>query len=67
MFQDKVLEELIPIRGIEHKINFILRVVVPNKLAYRVNSTENKEVQRQMEKGYIQESLNPYSIPVLIR
>ena len=40
VFQDKVPEVLPPIRGIEHKIDFILGVVVPNKPAYRVNPTE---------------------------
>ena len=63
MFQDK---EILPIRGIEHKIDFIPRAVIPNKPAYRVNPTKTKEIQRQLEKlmeeGYIRESLSPCSI-----
>ena len=67
MFQDK---EIPPIRGIEHKIEFIPRTVIPNKSAYRVNPIETKEFQRQvkelMEKGYIRESLSPCSIRDLL-
>ena len=54
MFQDK---EIPPIRGTEHNIDFIPRTVIPYKPAYRVNPTETKEIQRQveelMEKGYV--------------
>ena len=57
-------------RGIERKIDFILRAVVPKKPAYRVNSTETKEIQRQVEKliekSYLRESLSPCSVSVLL-
>ena len=63
-------ERTTSLRNIEHKIDFILGVVIPNKLAYRVNLTEIKEVQRKvkelMEKGYLQESLSPCSVLVLL-
>ncbi|KAG8490989.1 hypothetical protein CXB51_014158 [Gossypium anomalum] len=43
---------------------------MPNRPAYRPNSEETKELQRQvnelMEKGYIRESLSPCAIPVLL-
>ena len=70
VFQDEVPKGLPPISGIEHKIDFIPGVVIPNRPAYRANSTETKEIQRQveeiMEKGYIGESWCPCSVPVLL-
>ncbi|XP_022925325.1 uncharacterized protein LOC111432615 [Cucurbita moschata] len=70
VFQDEVPKGLPPIRGIEHKINFILGAVIRNRLAYRANPTETKEIQRKveelMEKGYIRESLSPCSVPILL-
>ena len=63
MFQDI---EIPPIRGTKHKIDFIPRTIIPYQPAYRVNPTETKESQRQveelMEKGYVPESLSPRSI-----
>ena len=57
MFQDQVPKELPPIRGTEHQVDFIPDSVISNKPAYRVNPTDTKETQRQveelMEKGYI--------------
>ena len=48
----------------------VSRIVIPYKLAYRVNPTETKEIQRQveelMEKGYVPESLSPCSIRDLL-
>ena len=70
VFQDEVPKELPPIKGIEHKIDFIPGAVIPNKPAYRANPTETQEIRRQveelMEKGYIRESLSPYSIRDLL-
>ena len=67
MFQDRKIS---PIRGTEHKIDFIPRTVIPYKPAYRVNPTETKEIQRKveelMEKGYIRESLSSCSIRDLL-
>lgn len=44
--------------------------VIPNRLAYRSNSEETKEIQRQVEdlmsKGHIRESMSPCAVPVLI-
>src|SRR5438105_11470901 len=56
--------------GIEHKIDLIPGASLPNRAAYRANSEEAKEIQRQvqdlLERGYIHESLSPCSIPVLL-
>ena len=70
VFQDEVLKGLSLIRGIEHRINFIPRDVIPNRSAYRFNPTKTNEIQRQveelMEKGYLQESLSPCFVSVLL-
>ena len=42
---------------------------ISNRLAYRSNSEETKELQKQvgelMEKGYVRESLSPCAVPVI--
>ena len=59
-----------PIRGIEHQIDFVLGVTIPNKPAYRSNSEETKELERQVEellaKGHVRESMSPCVVPVLL-
>ena len=69
-FEDMFQDEIPLIRGTEHKIDFFPRTVIPYKPAYRVNPTETKEIQRQveelMEKGYVRESLSPCSIRDLL-
>jgi hypothetical protein len=51
-FEDVLPEEvphgLPPIRGIEHQIDFIPGVSIPNRPAYRSNPEETKELQRQV-------------------
>ena len=58
-----------PNRGIEHHIDLIPRVTIPNRPAYRCNPEETKEIQKQvgelLEKGYVRESMSPCVIPVL--
>ena len=42
---------------------------IPNRLAYRSNPEETKELQRQVDelmKGYIRESVSPCAVPVLL-
>ena len=73
-FRDVVVEEmpagLPPIRGIEHQIDLVPGVSLPNRPAYRANPDETKELQRQVEellaKGYIRESMSPLAVPVLL-
>ena len=61
VFLEKMPNELPPIKGIEHQIDFVLRAAIPNRLAYRSNPEETKEFQRQVEdlvsKGYVRESM----------
>jgi hypothetical protein len=73
-FDDILLEEvphgLPPIWGIEHQIDFIPGVSIPNRPAYRSNPEEIKEHQRQvgelLEKGYVRESMSPCAVPILL-
>jgi hypothetical protein len=62
--------ELPPIRGIEHQIDFVPGAAIPNRPAYRSNPEETKELQRQVEdlmsKGYVRESMSPCAVPVLL-
>jgi hypothetical protein len=70
VFPEKMLSGLPPIRDIEHQIDFIPGAVIPNRSAYRSNSEETKELQRQvgdlMSKGYVRENMSPCTVPVLL-
>jgi len=59
-----------PLRGIEHQIDLILGVSLPNKPTYGSNPEEIKEIQRQveslMEKGWVKEILSPCAMPVIL-
>ena len=70
MFPNDVPSGLPPIRGIEHQIFFVPDATIPNRLAYRSNPKETKELQRQVEelltKGHVRESMSPYAVPVLL-
>uniref|UniRef100_A0A2N9IK70 CCHC-type domain-containing protein n=1 Tax=Fagus sylvatica TaxID=28930 RepID=A0A2N9IK70_FAGSY len=70
VFPKEMPNELPPIRGIEHQIDFVPGVAIPNRPAYRSNPEETKELQRQvkdlMSKGYVRESMSPCAVPVLL-
>jgi hypothetical protein len=70
VFPKEMPNGLPPIGGIEHQIDFVPGAVIPNRLAYRSNPEETKEIQRQVEylisKGYMRESMSPYAVPVLL-
>ena len=70
VFLEEIPNELPPIRGIEHQIDFVPGAAIPNRPAYRSNPEETKELQRQVEdfmsKGYVIESMSPCAIPVLL-
>jgi hypothetical protein len=59
-----------PMWGIEHQIDLVPRVTLPNRPAYRTNPEEIKEIQRQvqalLDKGYVCESLSPCAVPVIL-
>ena len=70
VFLDDIPSGLPLIKGIEHQIDLVPRASIPNRSAYRSNPEETKELQRQVEKlmskGYIQESMSPCAVPVLL-
>ena len=74
MFGDVFLKDpphgLAPLRWIEHQIDLMPGASLPNKPAYRSNSEETKEIQRQveslMEKGWVRESLSPCAMPLIL-
>ncbi|XP_031276789.1 uncharacterized protein LOC116135233 [Pistacia vera] len=70
LFPEEIPHGLPHLRGIEHQIDFILGSAIPNRPAYRANPEEMKEIQRQvdelLQKGFVRESLSPYSVPVLL-
>ncbi|XP_014496254.1 uncharacterized protein LOC106757910 [Vigna radiata var. radiata] len=70
LFSKEVLSGLPPLRGIEHQIDLIPRASLPNRPAYRTNPIETKEMEKQvhdlLEKGWIQKSLSPCAVPVLL-
>ena len=45
---DELPNSLPPIRSIIHHIDLIPRVSLPNKVAYRLTSQENEEVNKQV-------------------
>lgn len=49
VFPNEVPDGLPPIRRIEHQIDFIPRATIPNKLAYRSNLEETKELQKHVK------------------
>nr|KYP72131.1 Transposon Ty3-I Gag-Pol polyprotein [Cajanus cajan] len=59
-----------PFRGIEHKIDFVPGASLPNRPAYRTNPQETKEIENQvqelLDKGWVQKSLSPCVVPVLL-
>ena len=46
VFPEEMPNELPPIRGIEHKIDFIPGASIPNRPAYRSNPTEENEIHK---------------------
>ena len=59
MMSDILLDGLPPVRGIEHRIDFIPGASLPNRAAYRASPTECQELQRKVEellaKGFVRE------------
>jgi hypothetical protein len=70
VFPAEVPSGLPHLRGIEHKIDLILQATLPNRVAYRTNSEEAKEIQWQIQElldhKYVRESLSPCAIPVIL-
>ncbi|GJS32473.1 transposon ty3-I gag-pol polyprotein [Tanacetum coccineum] len=73
-FTDVIPEEMPPVlppmKDIQHGIDFIPGVSIPNKEAYKMSPKEHEELQRQVEelmaKGYLKESKSPCVVPALL-
>jgi hypothetical protein len=70
VFPAEIPPGLPPLRVIEHQIDLILGVSLPNRAAYRTNPEEMKEIQQQVQElldnGYVCESLRPCAVPVIL-
>ncbi|KAK1564032.1 hypothetical protein QYE76_048328, partial [Lolium multiflorum] len=70
VFPEEVPAGLPPLRGIEHQIDLIPGASLPNRVPYRTNPEETKEIQKQvqalLDKGYIRISLSPCVVPVIL-
>jgi len=70
VFSSSVPSRLPPLRGIEHQIDLMLGASLPNRLAYRSNPQETKEIQRQVKeligKGWVRDSMSPCDVPIIL-
>ena len=59
-----------PFRGIEHQIDLVPGASLPNRPTYRTNPEETKEIESQVQdllvKGWVQKSLRPCVVLVLL-
>jgi Reverse transcriptase (RNA-dependent DNA polymerase)/RNase H-like domain found in reverse transcriptase len=67
---DEIPAGLPPMRSVQHCIDFVPGAVFPDKAAYRMNLTENVELQRQVDellsKGLVHESMSPCAVSALL-
>ncbi|VVA37512.1 Hypothetical predicted protein, partial [Prunus dulcis] len=67
---DDLPDDLPPVREIQHAINLVPGLQIPNLPHYRMNPPEqaklNRQIQGLLAKGFIRHSLSPCAIPVLL-
>ena len=70
VFPREIPHGLPPSRGIEHKIDLLLKASFPNRPIYKSNPQEIEEIHKQvqdlMQKGWVQESLSPCVVLVIL-
>ena len=73
-FKDVFLEELpdhLPsMHDIQHVVDFVPGVTLPNLPYYKMSPAEHADLQRQVKellrKGFVRESMNPCVVPILL-
>ena len=70
VFPQDIPHDLPPLSEIEHQIDLVPGASLPNRVAYRCNPEETKEIQKQveglMQRGWVKESLSPCAMPVIL-
>jgi len=70
VFPEKIPSSLPQKRSTHHHIDLTPGAILPNKLAYRINTKETMEIQRQVKelitKGLVRESLSPCAVLALL-
>ena len=56
---------------IQHAVDFVPRVTLPNLPHYKMSPAEHAKLQRQVEellrKGFVRESMSPFVVPEIGR
>ncbi|KAL4188270.1 hypothetical protein AMTRI_Chr09g23070 [Amborella trichopoda] len=55
-----------PMRDIQHQIDLVLGASLPNLPDYRISPAEHQELQKQVDKGFIHESISPVVVPAVL-